>query len=62
MIENQGILPCPKCGRVISYNSYFGTYFCDCGYYMEQKVEETIDSPWPDIENLDELILKTLEK
>lgn len=24
---------CPKCGKVVSYNSYFGAYICsDCGW------------------------------
>lgn len=24
---------CPECGRVLSFNSYFGTYICDrCGW------------------------------
>ena len=23
---------CPVCGQVMSYNSYFKVYLCDCGY------------------------------
>lgn len=29
------LLNCPVCGQVISYNSYFKVYLCDCGYEEE---------------------------
>ena len=28
---------CPKCGNLISYNSYFGAYYCSvCGEYFQE--------------------------
>ena len=31
--KDQGLKICPKCGKVISFNSYFGGYVCDnCGF------------------------------
>lgn len=32
---------CPKCGKVISYNSHFGTYLCTCGYELKSKEKES---------------------
>lgn len=27
------LLICPTCNKIMSYNSYFGTYYCyNCGY------------------------------
>jgi len=26
------LVVCPNCGKVISYNYYFHSYICDCGY------------------------------
>lgn len=31
---------CPRCNKVISYNSHFGKYLCDCGY--EYNSEESL--------------------
>jgi DNA-directed RNA polymerase subunit M/transcription elongation factor TFIIS len=29
---------CEKCGRIVSYNSYFKAYYCDqCGHYEPKK-------------------------
>ena len=28
---------CPRCGNLISYNSYFGAYYCSvCGEYFQE--------------------------
>ena len=28
---------CPRCGNLISYNSYFGIYYCSvCGEYFQE--------------------------
>lgn len=35
---------CKKCGKIVSYNSYFKAYYCDqCGYY-EPKTEAKINT------------------
>ena len=28
---------CPRCGNLVSYNSYFGAYYCSvCGEYFQE--------------------------
>lgn len=29
--DRPNIKICPQCGKVVSYNSYFGGYLCQCG-------------------------------
>lgn len=43
--KDQGLKVCPKCGKVISYNSHFGGYVCDCGFssLLEDHFEEITD-------------------
>lgn len=34
---------CPKCGKVIGFNSYFGAYICDeCGWEDDTYFQERI--------------------
>ena len=43
--KDQGLKVCPKCGKVISYNSHFGSHVCDCGFVSvsEYHFEEITD-------------------
>lgn len=31
---------CPKCGKLMSYNSYFKAYYCDICGHMERQEED----------------------
>lgn len=63
MFDILKLKPCPKCGRLVEYNSYLQTYYCDCGYYEEYPVVETVNDIWVDNkEQIDKMIFKTLEK
>ena len=33
--NTENLKVCPVCGQVMSYNSYFKTYLCNCGYEEE---------------------------
>ena len=40
-MEDKGLIPCPRCGQIIGYNSYFKTYYCQyCGYFIEESIVE----------------------
>ena len=35
---------CPRCGNLISYNSYFGAYYCSmCGEYFSESKKTNAD-------------------
>ena len=37
---NENLKVCPICGKVIGFNSYFGTYNCEeCGWEWSSKYE-----------------------
>ena len=31
---------CPHCGKVVSYNSYFHAWICECGFEIEERKNE----------------------
>ena len=34
------LIICPKCNKIISYNSYFNAYYCsNCGFFKEEENE-----------------------
>lgn len=34
------MIVCPKCGKVLSYNSYFGAYICDNCQWEDARIGE----------------------
>ena len=35
---------CPRCGELVSFNTYFGGYFCKCGWKDDTFNKERIEA------------------
>ena len=54
--KDQGLKTCPKCGKVLSFNSYFKGYVCDdCGFMDNMTISQD------QFEEITDVILHTID-